>query len=136
MAQYLELITPITSTTTMVVFSIFEVEFYVKDNNMFGADLIGVATVSARRILSGETISEWLPITQLTWQAFKTGHITPTRNKVHEMRGQSDIPVQHHDRSGPFQSPKLLLPGSERRVGHALPRHTRAKVAVAGVACG
>ncbi|KAL4650299.1 hypothetical protein ACB092_01G077100 [Castanea dentata] len=39
-----------------------EVEFYVKDNDVFGADLIGVATVSARRILSGETISEWLPI--------------------------------------------------------------------------
>ena len=75
MAQYLELITPITSTTTMVVFSIFEVEFYVKDNNMFGANLIGVATVSACRILSDETISEWLPITQLTWQAFETGRI-------------------------------------------------------------
>ena len=40
----------------------FEVEFYVKDNDVFSADLIGVATVSARRILSGETISEWLPI--------------------------------------------------------------------------
>ena len=64
----------------MVVFSIFEVEFYVKDNNMFGADLIGVATVSARRILFGETISEWLPITQLTRQAFETGRIALTRN--------------------------------------------------------
>ena len=136
MAQYLELITPITSTTTMVVFSIFEVEFYVKDNNMFGANLIGVATVSTYRIFSGETISEWLPITQLARQAFEIGRITPTRNEVHEMRGQSDIPVQHHDRSGPFRSPKLLLPGSERRVGHALPRHARAEVAVAGVACG
>ena len=40
----------------------FEVEFYVKDNDVFSADLIDVATVSARRILSGETISEWLPI--------------------------------------------------------------------------
>jgi len=39
-----------------------EVEFYVKDNDVFGADLIGIATVSARRILFGETISEWLPI--------------------------------------------------------------------------
>ena len=52
------------------------------------------------------------------------------------MRGQSDIPVWHHDRFGPFRSPKLLLPGSERRVGHALPRHARTEVAVAGVACG
>ena len=40
----------------------FKVEFYVKDNDVFNADLIDVATVSARRILSNETISEWLPI--------------------------------------------------------------------------
>ncbi|PRQ27286.1 putative phospholipase D [Rosa chinensis] len=39
-----------------------QVEFYVKDNDMFGADLIGVASVSAQRILSGETISDWFPI--------------------------------------------------------------------------
>ncbi|KAH1252228.1 Phospholipase D delta [Glycine soja] len=39
-----------------------QVEFYVKDNDMFGADLIGVATVSAERILSGEAISDWFPI--------------------------------------------------------------------------
>ena len=40
----------------------FEVEFYVKDNDVFNADLIDVATISARWILSNETISEWLPI--------------------------------------------------------------------------
>ncbi|KAK7351782.1 hypothetical protein VNO77_11476 [Canavalia gladiata] len=39
-----------------------QVEFYVKDNDMFGADLIGIATVSAERILSGESISDWFPI--------------------------------------------------------------------------
>lgn len=39
-----------------------QVEFYVKDNDMFGADLIGIATVSAKRILSGEDISDWFPI--------------------------------------------------------------------------
>ncbi|XP_048433068.1 phospholipase D delta [Pyrus x bretschneideri] len=39
-----------------------QVEFYIKDNDMFGADLIGVASVSAVRILSGETISDWFPI--------------------------------------------------------------------------
>ena len=68
MAKYLELITPITSPVWNKRFKIplahpaFEVEFYVKDNDVFGADLIGIAAVSARRILSGETISEWLPI--------------------------------------------------------------------------
>nr|AUY61876.1 phospholipase D delta enzyme [Pyrus x bretschneideri] len=39
-----------------------QVEFYIKDNDMFGADLIGVASVSAIRIHSGETISDWFPI--------------------------------------------------------------------------
>ena len=39
-----------------------QVEFYVKDNDMFGADLIGTAAVSAEKILSGEAISDWFPI--------------------------------------------------------------------------
>lgn len=38
------------------------VEFQVKDNDVFGAELIGIATVSAQRIKSGEVISEWLPV--------------------------------------------------------------------------
>ncbi|KAF3446841.1 hypothetical protein FNV43_RR12021 [Rhamnella rubrinervis] len=38
------------------------VEFYVKDDDMFGADLIGIASVQAQRIISGETISDWFPI--------------------------------------------------------------------------
>ncbi|KAL5557797.1 hypothetical protein UlMin_034008 [Ulmus minor] len=39
-----------------------QVEFYVKDNDMFGADLIGIASVTARRIISGENISDWFPV--------------------------------------------------------------------------
>ncbi|KAA8528785.1 hypothetical protein F0562_036140 [Nyssa sinensis] len=38
------------------------IEFQVKDNDVFGADLIGVATVSAQRIKSCEVINEWFPI--------------------------------------------------------------------------
>ncbi|XP_057986746.1 phospholipase D delta-like isoform X1 [Hevea brasiliensis] len=38
------------------------VEFHVKDNDVFGADLIGVATVPVEKIVSGETISDWFPI--------------------------------------------------------------------------
>ncbi|KAG8654525.1 phospholipase D delta isoform X2 [Manihot esculenta] len=38
------------------------VEFYVKDNDVFGADLIGVATVPIEKIISGERISDWFPI--------------------------------------------------------------------------
>ncbi|KAK9220481.1 hypothetical protein WN943_009132 [Citrus x changshan-huyou] len=39
-----------------------QIEFYVKDNDVFGADLIGVATIPAARIKSGESISDWFPI--------------------------------------------------------------------------
>lgn len=39
-----------------------EVEFHVKDNDVFGADLIGIATIPASRIFTGETISDWFPI--------------------------------------------------------------------------
>ncbi|XP_039015458.1 phospholipase D delta-like isoform X1 [Hibiscus syriacus] len=38
------------------------IEFSVKDNDVFGADLIGIATVSAVKVLSGEPISGWFPI--------------------------------------------------------------------------
>lgn len=39
-----------------------QIEFYVKDNDVFGADLIGIAMVSANKIKLGETISGWFPI--------------------------------------------------------------------------
>ncbi|CAA7024374.1 unnamed protein product [Microthlaspi erraticum] len=39
-----------------------QIEFYVKDNDVFGADVIGIATVSATKIRQGETIMEWFPI--------------------------------------------------------------------------
>ncbi|CAH8320855.1 unnamed protein product [Eruca vesicaria subsp. sativa] len=39
-----------------------QIEFYVKDNDVFGADLIGIAKVSAVKIKIGETISGWFPI--------------------------------------------------------------------------
>ncbi|XWS25956.1 hypothetical protein CRYUN_Cryun27aG0111900 [Craigia yunnanensis] len=37
-------------------------EFHVKDDDVFGADLIGVATVPAVTVLAGETVSGWFPI--------------------------------------------------------------------------
>ncbi|XP_051139132.1 phospholipase D delta-like [Andrographis paniculata] len=39
-----------------------QVEFEVKDNDVFGADHIGIATVPAKRIATGETINEWFPV--------------------------------------------------------------------------
>ncbi|XVE56223.1 hypothetical protein DITRI_Ditri03aG0220500 [Diplodiscus trichospermus] len=38
------------------------IEFYVKDNDVFGADLIGVATVPAVKVLAGEAICGWFPV--------------------------------------------------------------------------
>lgn len=34
----------------------------MKDNDVFGADLIGIASVPAKRIASGELIDEWFPV--------------------------------------------------------------------------
>ncbi|KAL3505442.1 hypothetical protein ACH5RR_035283 [Cinchona calisaya] len=39
-----------------------QVEFVVKDNDVFGADFIGVATVPAQMIISGDVIDDWFPI--------------------------------------------------------------------------
>ncbi|KAM3304475.1 hypothetical protein P3S67_011341 [Capsicum chacoense] len=38
------------------------VEFQVKDNDVFGADYIGVAKVPAEKIISGEVIDDWFSI--------------------------------------------------------------------------
>lgn len=39
-----------------------EVQFQVKDDDLFGADYIGVAAVPAEKIKSGELIDDWFPI--------------------------------------------------------------------------
>lgn len=39
-----------------------QVEFQVKDNDVFGAELIEVALVSAKQIAAGEPFDEWVPV--------------------------------------------------------------------------
>ncbi|RRT80798.1 hypothetical protein BHM03_00004663 [Ensete ventricosum] len=39
-----------------------KIEFQVKDNDVFGAQLIGVAAIPVDKILSGETVSGWFPV--------------------------------------------------------------------------
>nr|GFD41767.1 phospholipase D delta-like [Tanacetum cinerariifolium] len=39
-----------------------ELEFHVKDDDVFGADLIGFVNVSAARVMSGEVIDEWFEV--------------------------------------------------------------------------
>ncbi|XP_024032885.1 phospholipase D delta [Morus notabilis] len=41
---------------------VVNLEFYVKDNDVFGADMIGSARIPAGEIATGETISGWYPI--------------------------------------------------------------------------
>ncbi|KAL8260997.1 hypothetical protein R6Q59_025046 [Mikania micrantha] len=47
---------------TPVAHPVSQVEFQVKDNDMFGADMIGVASISAKWIKSGDLIEDWFPI--------------------------------------------------------------------------
>ena len=39
-----------------------KVEFLVKDNDVLGAELIGVVEISVNKILSGNTVNDWFPI--------------------------------------------------------------------------
>ncbi|KMZ71867.1 Phospholipase D delta [Zostera marina] len=45
-----------------VAHPISSIEFHVKDNDMFGAQMIGVVRISAKRIASGEEINDWFPV--------------------------------------------------------------------------
>ncbi|KAJ6411952.1 hypothetical protein OIU84_005089 [Salix udensis] len=49
-----------------------KIEFFVKDDDMFGAEFIGIASVEVDKILSGETIKDWFPIIGLTGKPPKT----------------------------------------------------------------
>ena len=110
MAQYLELIAPITSTTTMVVFSIFEPPCTpgLRSQILRQRQRRVQRRFNQRhhRFRSPDPLwrnHQWRATdAQLTQQSFETGCIAPTRNEVHEMRGQSDIPVRHQDRSDHF----------------------------------
>nr|CAB3456248.1 unnamed protein product [Digitaria exilis] len=45
-----------------VAHSVSRVEFHVKDNDVFGAELIGVASIPVEHITPGDAISGWFPI--------------------------------------------------------------------------
>ncbi|KAF8690625.1 hypothetical protein HU200_040996 [Digitaria exilis] len=45
-----------------VAHSVSRVEFHVKDNDVFGAELIGVASIPVEHITTGDAISGWFPI--------------------------------------------------------------------------
>ncbi|VFQ85055.1 unnamed protein product [Cuscuta campestris] len=89
---------------------VYEVEFQVKDNDVFGADFIGVAKVSARKVVSGEVIEDWFPINGACgkppkpntairlWMKFTPFHQNPLyHNGILENYGlkESYFPVRH-----------------------------------------
>lgn len=45
-----------------VAHPVVKVEFHVKDNDILGAELIGVVEITVEKILSGDTINDWFPI--------------------------------------------------------------------------
>ncbi|XP_024990266.1 phospholipase D delta-like [Cynara cardunculus var. scolymus] len=47
---------------TPLAHPVSHLEFQVKDNDVFGADLIGIVVISAERVMSGELIDDWFPI--------------------------------------------------------------------------
>ncbi|XP_051123443.1 phospholipase D delta-like [Andrographis paniculata] len=54
-----------------VAHPVSEVDFEVKDDDLFGADHIGAATVPAKRIVTGEVINEWFPLIGLSGKPHK-----------------------------------------------------------------
>ena len=45
-----------------VAHPVHKVEFFVKDNDVLGAELIGVVEIPVHKMLSGEIINDWFPI--------------------------------------------------------------------------
>lgn len=45
-----------------VAHPVLKVEFYVKDNDVFGAELIGVVEIPVGKLLSGNIVNDWFPI--------------------------------------------------------------------------
>ncbi|TVU10231.1 hypothetical protein EJB05_43745 [Eragrostis curvula] len=60
-----------------------ELEFHVKDNDTFGAQLIGTVTVPADRVLSGEEVEEWFPINGTNGKPYKPDTALLLRFRFH-----------------------------------------------------
>ncbi|KAF2306309.1 hypothetical protein GH714_016387 [Hevea brasiliensis] len=41
---------------------VIDLEFHVKDNDLFGAELMGTVKIPAQKLVTGESISDWFPI--------------------------------------------------------------------------
>lgn len=112
-----------------------KIDFQVKDNDVFGADYIGNASVSAKRLLSGETIDEWFQIISSSGKPPKPGaaiHVQLTftpcqenpayRKGISELK-QSYVPMRHGGNVTLYQDahcPDGMLPQIELDEGRVL----------------
>lgn len=101
-----------------------QIEFEVKDNDVFGADRIGVAAVAARRIASGETIDEWVPLIGPQGRTYKPDtavHLQITFTPAYSDQGvtekyalrESYFPLRHGGKVTLYQDahvPEGMLP--------------------------
>ncbi|KAJ7005738.1 hypothetical protein NC653_005148 [Populus alba x Populus x berolinensis] len=110
-----------------------KIDFHVKDNDMFGADLIGTASVEVEKILSGETISAWFPIIGLYGKPPKTDcalHVEMRFTKCEQPDDKLGVencyfPVRHGGNVTLYQDahvPDLGLPEIELENGNVF-RH-------------
>ncbi|KAJ1290643.1 hypothetical protein BS78_02G260500 [Paspalum vaginatum] len=58
-------------------------EFQVKDNDTFGAQLIGTVSVPAERVLSGDEVEEWFPVVGTNGKPYKPDTALRLRFRFH-----------------------------------------------------
>lgn len=112
-----------------------KIEFYVKDDDMFGAEFIGIASVEVEKILSGERIKDWFPIIGLYGKPPKTGcalHIEMKFTKCEQIDNKLGVencyfPVRHGGNVTLYQDahvPDSSLPEIELENGNSF-RHEK-----------
>ncbi|XP_011003096.1 PREDICTED: phospholipase D delta-like [Populus euphratica] len=112
-----------------------KIEFYVKDDDMFGAEFIGIASVEVEKILSGETIKDWFPIIGLYGKPPKTGcalHVEMKFTKCEQIDNKLGVencyfPVRHGGNVTLYQDAHVLdssLPEIELENGNSF-RHEK-----------
>lgn len=112
-----------------------KIEFYVKDDDMFGAEFIGIASVEVEKILSGETIKDWFPIIGLYGKPPKTGcalHVEMKFTKCEQIDNKLGVencyfPVRHGGNVTLYQDahvPDSSLPEIELENGNLF-RHEK-----------
>ncbi|CAD6218289.1 unnamed protein product [Miscanthus lutarioriparius] len=70
-----------------------ELEFQVKDNDTFGAQVIGTVTVPAERVVSGDEVEDWFPVIGTNGKPYKPDTALRLRFKFQPI---ADNPAYRH----------------------------------------